>query len=84
MTARDTTVRNATVTDLTAIVDIYNETIMTTTGAWSEALDTLDERRVWFENRLERGFPVLVADAGGVVVGSTSYGDFVDPPGSPR
>ena len=70
--------RRATVDDLTAIVDIYNETILTTTGAWTESLDTPDDRRAWFERRTTAGFPVLVADDGGVVVGVTSYGDFRD------
>ena len=71
-------VRGATVDDLTAIVDIYNETILTTTGAWTESPDTPDDRRAWFERRTTAGFPVLVADDGGVVVGATSFGDFRD------
>jgi phosphinothricin acetyltransferase len=38
---------------------------------------TLDERRQWFENRVGRGYPVLVATDGvGTVVGFASFGDF--------
>ena len=76
-------IRDATVDDLAAMVDIYNETILTTTGAWSESPDTLDDRRAWFEHRSSVGrsgltAPVLVADDGGVVVGVTSYADSRD------
>ena len=78
-------VRPATEEDLPATLAIYNELIPTTTVAWTEDLQTLDERIAWYRARQERGFPVLVAvDDAGEVVGTTTYGDFrdsVDKPG---
>jgi phosphinothricin acetyltransferase len=71
-------VRDATFADLPATLAIYNELIETTTIAWTEHHQTLDERAAWFAEQQRRGFPVLVADDGGEVVGVTAYGDFRD------
>lgn len=69
-------VRDATATDLPVIRDLYNALIRTTTVAWSESLQTLEQRTAWFESQRERGFPVVVAEEGGEVVGFAAYGDF--------
>jgi L-amino acid N-acyltransferase len=71
-------VRAATPADVPATLAIYNELIGTTTWAWSEEPQTLDERREWFERQQCRNFPVLVAESGSEIVGMTSYGDFRD------
>jgi L-amino acid N-acyltransferase len=71
-------VRAATPADLPATLAIYNELIGTTTWAWSEQAQTLDERREWFDRQRRRSFPVLVAESGAEIVGMTSYGDFRD------
>jgi L-amino acid N-acyltransferase len=70
--------RDAVAADLAATLSIYNELIDSTTVAWSERRQTLDERRAWFEEQERRGFPMLVAVDGDEVVGITSYGDFRD------
>ena len=74
----DVVIRDATLEDLAAIVEIHNEGVATTDAIWTEQPQTLDDRRTWFEARAARGFPVLVADIGGSVVGFASYGDFRD------
>jgi L-amino acid N-acyltransferase YncA len=71
-------VRPATDDDLPAITDLYNALIPTTTTAWTEALQTLDERVAWFADRRSAGDAVLVADEGGAVVGFAAYGEFRD------
>jgi len=71
-------VRAALASDLPATLDIYNELIGSTTGAWTEEPQTLDERRAWFAGQQRRDFPMLVAVGGDEVVGMTSYGDFRD------
>ena len=72
-------IRPATEEDLPATLAIYNELIPTTTVAWTEELQTLDERLAWFHQRTERGFPVLVAvDHADDVIGTATYGDFRD------
>ena len=71
-------VRDAVAADLPATLDIYNELILSTTGAWSEQPQTLAERREWFDEQVRRGFPTLVAVRDDEIVGMTSYGDFRD------
>jgi phosphinothricin acetyltransferase len=86
-------IRPAVEDDLAAITEIYNSTIPTTTAAWTEELQTLDERRAWFRDRTAAGDVVLVAEeagsgaeeagsgaeeAGGGVVGFAGYGEFRD------
>jgi L-amino acid N-acyltransferase YncA len=70
--------RDAVDADIPATLDIYNELILSTTGAWSEHPQTIAERRSWFAEQGRRGFPTLVAVRAGEVVGMTSYGDFRD------
>jgi L-amino acid N-acyltransferase len=71
-------VREAAIEDMAAIADIVNATTLTTTAAWTETLETVDLRLAWFASQAEAGYPILVADDGGVVVGFASYGDFRD------
>ena len=69
-------VRDAAEADMAVVCDLYNALIRTTTGAWTETLQTLDERLAWFAGQQQRGHPVLVADDGNAVVGFTSYESF--------
>jgi L-amino acid N-acyltransferase len=69
-------IRDATVHDLAAITVLYNALIPTTTVAWTEMQQTLDERRVWFERQIAESFPVVVADLHGDVIGFSAYGHF--------
>jgi phosphinothricin acetyltransferase len=68
-------IRDATNTDMQAVCDLYNALIPTTTVAWSETVQSLDQRLAWFTNQQRLGYPVLVADDD-TVVGFTSYGGF--------
>jgi phosphinothricin acetyltransferase len=69
-------VRDATEADLPAILDIINEATLNTTAVWGIAPTTLEARRAWWQERTAAGFPVLVADDGGQVLGFASYGTF--------
>jgi phosphinothricin acetyltransferase len=68
--------RDAEVSDLPATTDIYNAWIPTRTITWTEDLETLEQRAVWFERQCSEGFPVLVAVDANEVVGYASYGHF--------
>ncbi len=74
--ASEIVIRDATEADLPAIMDIYNDAVANTTAIWNDNLIDLENRRQWFAARMERGFPVLVADRDGVVAGYASYGDW--------
>lgn len=69
-------IRDATGADMAAVCDLYNALIPTTTVAWTETTQTLDERIAWFADQQRRGNAVLVAEAEGRVVGFASYGSF--------
>lgn len=67
-------IRNATQADLGGLRDIYNDAVLNTTAIWNEIAVDLDNRRAWLELREQQGFPVLVAEDEGDVVGYASYG----------
>lgn len=69
-------IREATTGDVAAITALYNATIPTTTSAWTETLQTEPERLEWLLHQRSDGFPVLVAESDGEVVGYTAYEHF--------
>lgn len=70
-------IRDATVDDLPAITEIYNEDVLTTTVNWNAATVDEADRRAWFAGRASAGLPVLVAvDDADAVLGYATYGDF--------
>ena len=69
-------IRNATPDDAPAIAAIYNDAVRTTTAIWNEAEVNGKNRIDWMVARQEAGFPVLVLEEAGKVVGYASYGPF--------
>lgn len=69
-------IRDATEADLPAILAITNDAIETTTANWNIRPVTIEARRAWLAERRAAGFPVLVAEEGGIVRGFASYGPF--------
>jgi L-amino acid N-acyltransferase YncA len=76
MPAEPVVIRSATLDDLPGITDIYNHAIIHTTSVYSEHIHTPEMRRTWYNDRINSGFPVLVAIAGGEVAGFATYGHF--------
>jgi phosphinothricin acetyltransferase len=74
-------VRPAHESDLPFVLEILNDAIENTTAVWYDDLRTLDEQAAWFHSKRAGGWPVLVADDGGVVAGWGSYGPFRAWPG---
>ncbi len=73
----DVIVRDCEERDLPAVLEIYNDAVVSTTAIWNETLVDLDNRRQWLKDRVSRGFPVLIAaSADGAVLGYASYGDW--------
>jgi L-amino acid N-acyltransferase len=73
-------IRDATADDVPAISALYNAMIATTTVAWTEEAETLDDRRRWWAARTGDGDATVVADAGpeAGVVGYAAFGPFRD------
>ncbi|KAJ1428033.1 sortase [Ochromonadaceae sp. CCMP2298] len=75
------TVRDATVEDMPAILEIFNEQVLNSAGLYMYEEHTLEMRVQWFEDRLRNDFPVIVAVINGVVAGFGSYGSYRAYPG---
>jgi len=64
-------IRDATEADLPAIRELYNALIATTTVAWRDEPSTLEEQADALASRRSAGYPTLVAETDGQVVGYT-------------
>ena len=62
-------IRHATEADLPALLAIYNDAVENTLAIWNETLVDLENRREWLKARNRDGFPVLVAERDGAVLG---------------
>jgi phosphinothricin acetyltransferase len=71
-------VRAATRDDIPAILEIYNDAILTTTASYDYEAVTLASREEWFARKAEGGWPVLVAEHNHAVQGFASFGPFRD------
>lgn len=68
--------RDAAEADLPVILDIYNDVIVNTTAVYSEKPHSLQMRRDWYQDRINNGFPVFVAEIDGNIAGFCSFGHF--------
>ncbi len=68
--------RDAEPGDLAVIAGILNQEIRSGTASWTATPKTVDNMARWFGECMARGDPVLVAEAGGEVLGYASYGPF--------
>ena len=70
-------IRDALPDDVAALREIYNDAVAHTTAIWNETMVDETNRLAWLQDRLGRGYPVLVAtDAQDRVLGYASFGDW--------
>lgn len=69
-------IRDATPADATAIAAIYNDAVRTTTAILMEGEVAPENRVQWMATRQALGYPVLVAEAEGAVLGYAAFGDW--------
>lgn len=62
-------IRDATAADLSAILEIYNDAVLTTTAVWDDAPRTPEAHQQWFDAKRAQGHPVLVALRGSQLAG---------------
>lgn len=70
-------IRKATLDDLAAITEIYNQAILRTTATFDTEPKSLDEQKVWFESHGLK-YPVIVAEEDGKVIGWASLSKWSD------
>ena len=67
--------------DFPALTAIYNEIILNSTAIYRENPVSLEDRLALWKNRLQQGYPTLVAREGNSVLGFSSFGDIRAAPG---
>ena len=70
-------IRKATLDDLAAITEIYNQAILKTTATFDTEPKSLEEQKVWFESYGPK-YPVIVAEEDGKVIGWVSLSKWSD------
>ena len=67
--------------DLAAILENNNYEILHSTVNYDFEPKTLEWQLGWFDQKMKAGFPVLVAEEEGKVLGFATYGTFRPKPG---
>ena len=62
--------------DCPAILDIINDAILNSTALYDYNIRTLTTQEAIFEEKLQKGFPVLVAEQNARIVGFGYYSEF--------
>lgn len=68
--------REATEKDLQEILEIYNYAILNTTAVYTYKAQSMEERKSWFLEKKEKGYPVFVFEENDQVLGFATYGPF--------
>lgn len=76
MTQATVTVRAATREDIPDLLAIYNHAVVHTTASYDLEPVSLDSRLAWFDDKVQTGWPVWMAEDDGQVVGWATYGPF--------
>lgn len=71
-------IRRAEREDCPAILDIYNEAVLTTTASYDVEPRTLEHRLAWFDSHRRDDYAMFVAVEGGRVVGWSSLSRYHD------
>lgn len=69
-------IRDAVAADLPAMLEIYNDAILTSTSSWDYDPWTAGQHADWYAHKVEQGLPLLVAVAGSELLGYATYGEF--------
>jgi phosphinothricin acetyltransferase len=69
-------IRDYKITDCPAILDIINDAILNSTALYDYNVRTLTTQEAIFEEKLQKGFPVIVAEMNNEVVGFGFYSEF--------
>lgn len=76
------TLRDATLADLPALLDIHNHAVRELDAIWTEVEETLEQRKAWLLARQADGLPVVVAlGEDGEVAGFGTFGQYRPKPG---
>jgi L-amino acid N-acyltransferase YncA len=71
------TIRRATVNDLDAITEIYNDAILKTVATFDTEPKSCDEQKIWFESHGSK-YPLIVGECDDEIVGWASLSVYSD------
>lgn len=74
-------IRDARREDMESLTAIYNEVIAHSNAVYTESPATVEERCAWWQARVAQGYPLLVAEEQGQILGFATFGDFRSFPG---
>ena len=69
-------IRDYQIQDCKAIIEIINDAILNSTVLYDYNIRTLNTQEAIFEEKLQKGFPVIVAESNNEVVGFGYYSEF--------
>lgn len=69
-------IRDATEKDLMNILHIYNDAILNSTAVYAYKPQTFEDRKVWFEEKVDGRYPVIVYIQDNKAVGFATFGPF--------
>jgi L-amino acid N-acyltransferase len=69
-------IRFANEEDLQNILNIYNDAVLNTTAVYTYKAQTLESRQIWYKQKMEEGYPVIVYELNHKVVGFATFGPF--------
>jgi len=72
----ETMIRYAQEKDLHTILDIYNDAIVNSTAVYDYTPHTIEDRRTWYKQKLEAGYPIIVFEEDDQIMGFATFGPF--------
>jgi L-amino acid N-acyltransferase len=69
-------IRNYNPKDANAILEIINFNILNSTSLYDYDIRTLEQQKTILEEKIAKGFPVIIADFNGICVGFGMYSEF--------
>ncbi|MBU2177514.1 MAG: GNAT family N-acetyltransferase, partial [Gammaproteobacteria bacterium] len=72
----DINLRNYQIEDTQAILDILNYNILHSTALYDYNVRTYEVQLAMLEDKVKKGFPIIIAEVNGAVAGFGMYGEF--------
>lgn len=69
-------IRPAVFADLDTILEIINHEILHSTSNYDYEPHDFEEQKIWFEDKMEKNLPVIVAEFENMPIGYATYGTF--------
>ena len=70
------TIRNATIEDMSSVLEIVNHEILYSTSIWDYDIRNLEQQVAILKDKKEHHFPFIVAEKEDKIVGFATYGSF--------